>query len=95
MFKRLLVITISTLILGSCVNMTEKSPITKDSQKNNQVLPPKYLSIDGFKNCLNTQTKGTASFYCMPENKPEQCSDKAWDELSALEESDKIQSCKR
>lgn len=95
MFKQLLAISISTFILGGCINMTEKSSTTKNSQENNQMLPPKYLSIDGFKNCLSTQAKGSASFYCMPETKPEQCLDKAWNELNALEGSEKIPSCKK
>lgn len=63
-------------------------------KQNTQMLPPKYLNIDGFKACLNTQTKGAAVFYCMPNAKPDTCSDEAWTALNELEGKDKIIACK-
>ncbi|AIT09032.1 hypothetical protein LO80_02935 [Candidatus Francisella endociliophora] len=98
MYKQIIAIIFAFLVLGGCMSITKNPKVSKkdipvEKTQVNQVLPPKYLSIDGFKDCLNTQTKGSASFYCMPNNKPAQCSDKAWEELSKLEGSEKIPNC--
>ena len=81
--------------LGGCVK-TIQNPIpvkNKTNKTTNQVLPPKYLSIDGFKACLDTQTKGSAVFYCMPNAKPDACSDESWTKLNELEGKEKLPVC--
>lgn len=61
---------------------------------NNQILPPKYLSIKGFKKCFSIETKGSARFYCMPKDRPEDCFYEAWEQLNHLEDTEKIPQCK-
>lgn len=46
--------------------------------------PPKYLSIEGFKKCIDLKVKDTYSVVCLPSTKPQKCSNKAWQELSKL-----------
>ena len=53
------------------------------------VLPPKYLSVKGFKQCLSTKNMGTWSSWCKPHDKPENCPQSAWDAL----QQDDIPSC--
>ena len=80
--------------LGGCIKTHHQIPVKHKVQKtSNQVLPPKYLSIDGFKSCLDTQTKGSAVFYCMPDSKPDTCSDESWTKLNELTGSDKLPTC--
>lgn len=96
---KLIIAVFGLLILGGCMSSTEKSNKLPESSSqkstNNQMLPPKYLSIEGFKDCLSTQTEGSAQYYCMPSEKPANCSTKAWEELNKLEGSEKIPTCKK
>ena len=47
-------------------------------------LPPKYLSVDGHKECLSQQNFSPSGHIelCLPTSKPESCSADAWKELS-------------
>lgn len=57
------------------------------------VLPPKYLAIKGFKQCLDTKDMGTWKALCMPAQKPDACSDEAWQQLKKLTGKDKLPDC--
>jgi hypothetical protein len=67
----------------------------------NPALPPAYLSVPGFKNCLHTLTHHTCihsankkkrcskyTSWCLPKNKPSQCSTDSWQQLQ-----DKVPAC--
>ena len=56
-------------------------------------LPPKYLGIKDFKQCLATQPIDTYRVWCMPEQKPEACPAASWKELQALDGRDRIINC--
>ena len=91
-----LISLISTIaFLGGCIETTQhKMPVEDKTQKSNkQMLPPKYISIDGFKACLDTQTKGLAVFYCMPDAKPHAYSNESWEQLNNLDGSEKLHIC--
>ncbi|MDA0910635.1 MAG: LysM domain-containing protein [Proteobacteria bacterium] len=47
-------------------------------------LPPAYLSVKGFKDCLDTQKMGGWTAYCLPDNKPQSCTDGSWSKLSTM-----------
>ena len=81
--------------LGGCMKTSQDKIPTKNKNGKSvqQMLPPKYLSIDVFKACLSTQTKGSAIFYCMPDSKPDACSAESWTKLNELEGSDKMPTC--
>jgi hypothetical protein len=84
------------MTLGACMIFDKPEEITNKNPKQNanaKVLPPKYLSIKGFKSCLDTKTVANAEFYCMPSDQPKNCSDQAWEKLNNLKGTDKIPSC--
>ena len=56
-------------------------------------LPPKYLAIKDFKQCLAVREFGTYRAWCMPAAKPESCPATSWSELNALTGSDRIPDC--
>ncbi|MBS1229503.1 MAG: hypothetical protein H6R17_2780 [Proteobacteria bacterium] len=56
-------------------------------------LPPKYLGIKDFKQCLAVQQIGSYRAWCMPSEKPQSCPAASWDELKALAGSDRIPDC--
>ena len=56
-------------------------------------LPPKYLGVKDFKQCLATQPIDTYRVWCMPEQKPEACPAASWMELQALDGRDRIINC--
>lgn len=47
-------------------------------------LPPKYLQVDGFQNCLKTKDMGTWQSYCIPKNKPKFCKESSWQQLQTM-----------
>jgi hypothetical protein len=44
-------------------------------------LPPAYLSVDGFKQCMATKNMGSWTSYCIPAHKPSGCQLSSWNEL--------------
>jgi len=57
------------------------------------VLPPKYLSIKDFKQCLKTKNMGSWEALCMPAQKPTACPDGSWQQLQNLTGADKVPAC--
>lgn len=55
------------------------------SHKRIGVLPPKYLQVKDFKECLGTEQVNTYTQYCVPEHKPEHCSFESWQQLVKLD----------
>jgi hypothetical protein len=59
---------------------------TNDSKQNivgenKGSIPPTYLSIDGYKNCLSTIKKESSESWCLPENQPTECAGASWHQL--------------
>ena len=56
-------------------------------------LPPKYLAVKDFKQCLAVQESGTYHAWCLPPAKPQNCPTASWDELKALTGNDRVPDC--
>lgn len=58
------------------------------------VLPPKYLSVPDFKQCLSEQNEGSYSSWCQPAKKPKACPRVSWRQLRALQGDDAVPACR-
>lgn len=58
------------------------------------VLPPKYLSVPDFKQCLAEQSEGSYSSWCQPAKKPKACPRVSWRQLRALQGDDAVPACR-
>ena len=52
-------------------------------------LPPAYLSVPQFQQCLAQEQQSTFTHWCLPSSKPDACPDASW---SALQ-SDSLPAC--
>ena len=64
-----------------------------DDVKKIRERPPKWLSIEGHKDCMGTKEIGSATFVCLPPDQPENCKDEAWKKLNQLTGKDKVDRC--
>lgn len=82
------------MVMNAYVTLAQKDSehsTTKDvNMKTTQVLPPAYLQVPGFKQCLQTVDKGTWAAWCMPKTQPQGCSDSSWKALSDLKAQGKL-----
>ncbi|KAF7640476.1 hypothetical protein Mgra_00000297 [Meloidogyne graminicola] len=44
-------------------------------------LPPKYLGLCNWKDCVGEKEEGTHKSLCLPETKPEACPQETWEQL--------------
>lgn len=58
------------------------------------VLPPAYLSVPDFKQCLAEQNEGSYSSWCQPAKKPKACPRVSWRQLRALQGDDAVPACR-
>ena len=58
------------------------------------VLPPAYLSVPKFKQCLATQQTGTSRTWCLPSRKPRSCLAASWKQLRSQADSDHLPRCR-
>jgi hypothetical protein len=65
------------LVMG-CQWPAQHAPISS------KALPPSYLTVKGFKQCLKTQSMGSWSAWCMPKQKPADCLSSSWNELEKI-----------
>ena len=56
-------------------------------------LPPRYLEIKDFEQCLGTRDMCGMKSWCMPTEKPDACEEESWEELNALTGDDRLPSC--
>jgi hypothetical protein len=49
-----------------------------------KLLPPAYLQVSGYQQCLQTVNKGTWTAWCMPKTQPQGCGDDSWKALLDL-----------
>ncbi|WP_440617742.1 hypothetical protein [Cysteiniphilum sp. 6C5] len=82
------------MVMNAYVTLAQKDnqySTAKDANmKTAQVLPPAYLQVAGFKQCLQTVDKGTWSAWCMPKTQPQGCSDASWKALNDLKAQGKL-----
>ena len=52
-----------------------------ESNRVTRALPPRYLSVEGFKSCLVNYSEETSTHWCFPLKKLTGCPTKAWNEL--------------
>ena len=45
-------------------------------------LPPPYLGVPNFKQCLDTYSLDSSTHWCIPSNRPENCPESSWDDLT-------------
>lgn len=57
------------------------------------VLPPRYLGIEKFDQCLAEKRVSTFRVWCMPEEKPQACPRSSWKQLRALKGREAISPC--
>jgi hypothetical protein len=76
-----------SLALFACSNRVEV-------ESSGQALPPKYLAVEGFQSCLQTEDQGSHQSWCMPDARPAACAEASWAELSALRGSDRVAACR-
>jgi len=57
------------------------------------LLPPKYLAVKHFKQCLATKDMGSWQAWCMPVTKPKACPTSSWKQLNDLTGQDRIPNC--
>jgi hypothetical protein len=85
--------------LAGCSAQPTKPPALKEADQSlpsrliASALPPKYLSVPQFKDCLATQQINTYRAWCMPSAKPAQCPATSWAQLNALQGKDQIPAC--
>ncbi|MEI6805903.1 MAG: hypothetical protein WCK49_05290 [Myxococcaceae bacterium] len=58
------------------------------------LLPPKYLNVPDFQDCLKTESMGTWEHWCMPHQKPTNCAEHSWEELTQLTGRDRPADCR-
>ncbi|HAG62073.1 MAG TPA: hypothetical protein DCL40_04125 [Coxiellaceae bacterium] len=57
------------------------------------VLPPAYLKVKNFKDCLSTVSRSTWKAWCMPASRPKACPAASWKQLQGSSASDGLSSC--
>ena len=82
------------MTMSAYVTLAQKddSAATKKdvNMKTTQVLPPAYLQVPNYKQCLQTVDKGTWTAWCMPKTQPQGCSDDNWKALVDLKTQGKL-----
>ncbi len=91
--KKLLLLLPLVILLGACDDQHKQKISNKQVIGGNAVLPPKYLSIDGWQKCIGKKDMGTWKAICMPKSKPAACSDNAWKQFTGLTGKDKVPDC--
>ncbi|UDM15453.1 hypothetical protein [Vogesella sp. XCS3] len=57
-------------------------------------LPPAYLAVPDFKQCLAEQNEGSYRSWCQPSKKPKACPRVSWRQLRALQGHDAVPACR-
>lgn len=73
--KALMLTTALLPILGVSATMVGTDPST---------YTPKYLSVPKFKECLSQTTLESATYWCLPKDKPTACPNDSWEELQQM-----------
>ena len=73
-------VVIAAVVTKSVAPDSEEEADRKAGDHANRV-PPAYLGVEGFKQCLGSMKVGGAEMLCKLNVKPDDCSDSAWREL--------------
>lgn len=57
-------------------------------------LPPKYLAVPQFQQCLVQKTVEQYQIWCVPEQRPKACPLASWQQLLALKNEGELTSCR-
>jgi hypothetical protein len=94
---RLSVFLISAGFFAGCASQRQAVPPTPtlpaDAPGAAFALPPKYLAVKDFQQCLRTLQMGSYSAWCLPAQKLDNCPAASWAQLNALAGIDKLPSC--
>ena len=58
-------------------------------------LPPKFLSVPSFQQCLGQTSVSTYTSWCMPNKKPDSCPDESWNQLQQINNEQKFIPCEK
>lgn len=64
-----------------------------DSQSSAAALPPKYLQVKEFDQCLQTEQVGTHQQWCLPLARPDACRTESWEQLQKLQFEERMPVC--
>ena len=56
-------------------------------------LPPRYLQVPDFQQCLADEARLSYRAWCMPSKKPRACPAASWKQLRALRHADAVPRC--
>lgn len=56
-------------------------------------LPPRYLSVPAFKNCLAIHRRATYESWCLPTAAAADCPAESWSALNAMTGKDRVPAC--
>ena len=73
-------VVIAAVVTKSVAPDSDEEADRKAGDHANRV-PPAYLGVEGFKQCLGSMEVGGAEMLCKLKERPEDCSDSAWREL--------------
>lgn len=79
--------------LNAFVTLSQSSHQVSPKPIGQGVLPPAYLQIKNFKDCLSTVNRGTWKAWCLPASRPKACSAASWKQLQDSSSSDGLSSC--
>merc|ERR1712168_175320 len=79
--------------MGAFKAMLEKSEKAKKTEGTNESRvgpggePPKFMSVEGWKDCMESKDMGSWDAWCLPAQKPKsnKCLEKSWKELQEME----------
>ena len=76
MYMLILVFVLSISLINA-----KSTPYKVVKNRVTRALPPKYLSVEGFKSCLVNYAEETSFHWCFPLKKLPGCPSKVWNEL--------------
>jgi hypothetical protein len=57
-------------------------------------LPPKYLAVPHWRQCLSQQSMGSYDIVCLPAGRPAECPQSSWRALNRLHEEQRPPPCR-
>lgn len=86
-----LVLGVTVLTLSACGAGGQSRSVPSGSTAS--TLPPKYLEVDQFRQCLALKQVGAHQQWCMPASRPDSCPAQSWDRLNGLQGGDRVPNC--
>lgn len=74
--KKKIMLGLASITLLACANTMVGTDPSSHTQK--------YLSVDKFKECLSSQSVGSAKMLCLPNKKPAKCPQESWNKLQNM-----------